>query len=470
MTYGVNYLPSSDWWYAWVDWDEVSIARDMDTVAGLGFDHIRIQCLWPVFQPNPAHVSPAMLARLVRLLDLASERGLVVCPTVLDGWLSGFDFRPAWLRDADPFTDPEAVEAAAVLVNTVARTVLGHPALWCLDIANELNVLMRQSGLAPGSGDGWAVRMVAAARAVAPGIPVTIGVDHEPWMTGDCGLTAGAIVAASDLVAIHAWPYFTGALARFGEGERGAWAIPDYLAQDRPRRPQWTPQAAVGAGARRLASVARPPPALRPPPEDSEHGSSDRVVATGSVDGTVATGQRGGIHLLAEAARIPVAGMHDRRTPYEAPRPPRSTHCHQTENHVDTDAAGEPSEVAQSEHAYPSQEQCYQSGHNEYCRQQHKGSDPKREYVEGAVRRGRGHERLLPNVKQQQRSNRQPDAGNEAECHESQPSACPRSPHCRSARPPRSSEVRRPALRSHHRNPLNLVAESAPASAITVPV
>jgi hypothetical protein len=251
MKYGVNYLPSRDWWYAWVDWDEQTIAQDLDAVAGLGFDHVRIQCLWPVFQPNPAHVSPAMLTRLVRILDLAAERGLSVCPTVLDGWLSGFDFRPAWLRDADPFTDPAAVEAAALLVTTVARTVLGHPALWCLDIANEPNVLMRQSRLAPGAGDAWAVAMVAAARAGAPGVPVTIGVDHEPWMTGDCALTAEAVVDASDLVAIHAWPYFTGALARFGEGERGAWAIPDFLVQvaiavlNGRRKPLWVQELGV---------------------------------------------------------------------------------------------------------------------------------------------------------------------------------------------------------------------------------
>ncbi|MFE9201182.1 cellulase family glycosylhydrolase [Micromonospora sp. NPDC007230] len=251
VRYGVNYLPSRDWWYAWVDWNDAAIARDLDVIAGLGFDHIRIQCLWPLFQPNPAYVSSALLNRLVRLLDLAEARGLAVCPTVLDGWLSGFDFRPAWLRDANPFTDPDAVQAAALLVTAVARAVSAHPALWCLDIANEPNVLMRQSGLGSGACDGWARRMVTAARAGTPGVPVTVGVDHEPWMTGDCALTAEAVVDISDLVAIHAWPYFTGALARFGDQERGAWAIPDYLAQvalatlGGRRKPLWVQEVGV---------------------------------------------------------------------------------------------------------------------------------------------------------------------------------------------------------------------------------
>ncbi|OKI46020.1 hypothetical protein A6A27_37510 [Micromonospora sp. CB01531] len=251
VRYGVNYLPSRNWWYAWVDWNEADIGRDLDVIAGLGFDHVRIQCLWPLFQPNPTYVSPTMLTRLVRLLDLAGTRGLAVCPTVLDGWLSGFDFRPAWLRRANPFIDTDAVEAAALLVAAVATAVSAHPALWCLDIANEPNVPMRQSGLASGACDGWARRMVTAARAAAPGVPVTVGVDHEPWMSGHCALTAETVVDISDLVAIHAWPYFTGALARFGDQERGAWAIPDYLAQvalailGGRRKPLWVQEVGV---------------------------------------------------------------------------------------------------------------------------------------------------------------------------------------------------------------------------------
>ncbi|NUT18907.1 MAG: cellulase family glycosylhydrolase [Hamadaea sp.] len=251
LRYGVNYLPSRNWWYAWVDWNDRDIAEDLDVIREMGFDHIRIQCLWPLFQPNPAYVSPVMLTRLVQLLDLAHERGLAVCPTVLDGWLSGFDFRPAWLRHNDPFTDPVAVEAAASLVSEVGRTVAGHPALWCLDVGNEPNVLMRQANLPPGSCDDWAHRMLAAARGGALGVPMTVGVDHEPWLTGDCALTADAVVAGSDLVAIHAWPYFTGALRRFGELEHGAWAIPDYLAQvalaamDGTRKPLWVQEVGV---------------------------------------------------------------------------------------------------------------------------------------------------------------------------------------------------------------------------------
>lgn len=223
IRFGVNYLPRRDWWYAWGE-DDDAFADDFEAIAALGLDHVRIQCLWPVFQPNPGWVSPHALRRLVRLLDDAADHGLAVCVTVLDGWLSGFDFRPSWLT-GDPFAEPAAIDAAARLVDAVADAVAGHPALWCLDVANEPNVLM--DATRPGYAEPWAERMLAAARRAA--VPVTIGVDHVPWMTVDGPLRAEFLTRSCDLVAVHAWPLFTGILERFGEGL--AWAVPDFVAQ-----------------------------------------------------------------------------------------------------------------------------------------------------------------------------------------------------------------------------------------------
>ena len=40
--FGVNYTPSHNWWYCWNDWDADPIRRDLDAVAALGADHLRI--------------------------------------------------------------------------------------------------------------------------------------------------------------------------------------------------------------------------------------------------------------------------------------------------------------------------------------------------------------------------------------------------------------------------------------------
>src|SRR5271165_830168 len=74
--FGVNYTPSRNWWFCWNDWDAWSIVRDLDAIAVLGADHLRIMLVWPFFQPNPKWVSTAHLERLDQLLRLMGERRL----------------------------------------------------------------------------------------------------------------------------------------------------------------------------------------------------------------------------------------------------------------------------------------------------------------------------------------------------------------------------------------------------------
>src|SRR5579885_1062956 len=72
--FGVNYTPSHNWWFCWNDWNADPIRRDLDAIAGLGADHLRLMLIWPFFQPNPKWVSNAHLERLDQLLALMSER------------------------------------------------------------------------------------------------------------------------------------------------------------------------------------------------------------------------------------------------------------------------------------------------------------------------------------------------------------------------------------------------------------
>ena len=74
--FGVNYTPSHNWWFCWNDWNADPIRRDLDAIAALGADHLRLMLVWPFFQPNPKWVSPAHLERLDELIGLMGERHL----------------------------------------------------------------------------------------------------------------------------------------------------------------------------------------------------------------------------------------------------------------------------------------------------------------------------------------------------------------------------------------------------------
>ncbi|MCQ8192628.1 glycoside hydrolase 5 family protein [Streptomyces rugosispiralis] len=245
--FGVNYVPSRGWWYSWLDWEPSAMAADLRAVADLGMDHIRIHCLWPVFQANPGHISGTALARLHSLLDLADECGLDVSVTVLNGWLSGFYFRPAWQHGVNLFTDPVAVAAQLDLLAAMAERIAAHPRFLGFDIANEPNVLAHYAGndITTSEGDAWTRRLLNHCEAIAPGRMHVAGFDHEPWLTDSAPFSREILARTGSATPLHAWIEFTGALKRYGYPSTATHHLGEYLLelakafQSDPHRPLW---------------------------------------------------------------------------------------------------------------------------------------------------------------------------------------------------------------------------------------
>jgi len=211
--FGVNYTPSQNWWYCWNDFDADSIARDLDAIAGLEADHIRIMALWTFFQPNPAWVSPAHLERLEKLMSLADERNLDVCVSMLNGHLTGQNFRQGYEKNHSFFSSPEMRATQKLYFKQVAGVVKAHENFLGFDLGNELNCCWNTADLR--EGDAWFKDMIAYAEALAPNRVHVNGVDHAPWFAKDT-FSPAELAALQKIVALHCWIYFTGALERGG--------------------------------------------------------------------------------------------------------------------------------------------------------------------------------------------------------------------------------------------------------------
>jgi hypothetical protein len=267
MRFGVNYVPSKNWWYTWSDWDAGSVRRDFESIASIGLDHVRIHCLWPEFQPNAGFVSPVMLERLSVLLDIAGACGLDVAVTVLDGWLSGFVFLPAWVGARNMFTDEAVIEAEMRLFSALAEQIGSHPRFLGFDLGNELGVMMGRGHTAtPEQADAWQHRMFAHCYAVSPGRMHVNGVDHIHWFD-NVGFTPQALACEGALTSLHTWYEFTGARARYAPLETGSTRLSEYCIElarayhTDPRRllwvqefgatPEWMPAEVVSEFAER---------------------------------------------------------------------------------------------------------------------------------------------------------------------------------------------------------------------------
>jgi hypothetical protein len=222
--FGVNYVPRKRWWYCWLDWDQQAIEEDLSGIAGLGLDHIRIQCLWPYFQPGISNVSERALGNLHQLLDAADKVGLDVEVTVLNGWMSGLSFMPPWVAPlADPwhgkagnmFTDAKVIEAEKLLFKRIAETVGGHRRFLGFDIGNELGVLQNTGGnhVSTAEADAWATELLTYCDQVAPGKFHVNGIDHSHWFN-DFGFSREKIATTGHASVVHSYILFDGVLER----------------------------------------------------------------------------------------------------------------------------------------------------------------------------------------------------------------------------------------------------------------
>ncbi len=206
--FGVNYTPSHNWWFCWNDWDGDPIRRDLDAIAALGADHLRLMLVWPFFQPNPQWVSPAHLDRLDRLIEWMGERGLDALVTVFTGQLSGWYFLPPFNRLSDGFyTDSRMWAAQELFVRELARTLKPHANVIGFDFGNELNTCWQAP---PAAGDAWMARMFELMKEALPGHLHVNGVDHHPWFEDDT--FSPHALAAARFPVMHCYPYWTGAV------------------------------------------------------------------------------------------------------------------------------------------------------------------------------------------------------------------------------------------------------------------
>jgi len=261
VRFGVNYVPSKRWWYSWLDWDSHSIAEDLAAIAALGMDHIRIHCIWPIFQPNPTYISASALAHLEELLDLAQAVGLEVVVAVLDGWLSGFAFRPAWQKGRNMFTDEEMIAGEKRFFAALAERIGSHPGFLGFDLGNELGVLQQiWEPVTQEEADIWLAEMMDFCEQIAPGKFHVNGVDHVHWYR-NVGFSRRALATLGHATSLHTWILFTGTLGRYGIQGTGTRHLAEYSIElarayhqrlDRPiwvqefgASPEWLPEADI---------------------------------------------------------------------------------------------------------------------------------------------------------------------------------------------------------------------------------
>ncbi|GAB6902957.1 hypothetical protein JCM9957A_60490 [Kineosporia succinea] len=217
--FGVNYVPSGDWFYSWLSprWD--AIRRDLDAIAALGLDHVRILPLWPVLQPNRTWIRPEALADVRRVAELAGAAGLGFSVDAVQGHLSSFDFVPSWLTSwhrRNLFTDPSVVDAQAELVASLHGAVGDLPGYLGLTLGNEVNQFSSRPHpspmpATPAEAGAWITRLMDA----VPDGPRVHAAYDALWYQDSHPFEPEHASRYGDLTAVHSW-IFNGTAQHYG--------------------------------------------------------------------------------------------------------------------------------------------------------------------------------------------------------------------------------------------------------------
>ncbi len=153
---GVNYYPAETPWRAfWAGFDTGTVAADLARIGDLGGNAVRV--FLPVADFGDA-APPERLAALATLLRLAEAAGLSVVPTL-------FDLRSGY--------GPGGWAADHRALQRVLPVLAASPAVVLVDLKNEPDLDFAAHGR--GEVEAWLRTMAAAARAIAPDLPLTVG-------------------------------------------------------------------------------------------------------------------------------------------------------------------------------------------------------------------------------------------------------------------------------------------------------
>lgn len=213
--FGANYTPSRGWFHHWLDFNLDEIRRDLDSIAGLGLDHIRVFALWPHFQPNRALIRGRSLDDLRAMVDAAGERGLGVSVDGLQGHLSSFDFLPAWTQTwhrKNLFTDSEVLQGQAAYLTALAGAVAECPNFLGMSVGNEFSQFgsaahPQQSQATSEEAEHWVATMLAACAAGAPGAWHHHSEYDAAFFDGAHPFTPGTAVPYGSMPTVHSWVF-----------------------------------------------------------------------------------------------------------------------------------------------------------------------------------------------------------------------------------------------------------------------
>lgn len=204
---GVNYVARYVCTNFWEDWRPEVLAADLDHIAAVGLNAVRIPINWEYAEPRPGTFRPEMIERLGVFLKMAEEHGLFVMPWCLVG-VATLTYDVSYRNGGSFFREPMLTYAAEHMRRLV-HLFKDRPNILCWDICDEPEYYSSLPGADPlpypaGLVEAWVARIAATIRDEDPNHTVTLGFGHIAH--GNFGMNVREMAELLDVMCITAYP------------------------------------------------------------------------------------------------------------------------------------------------------------------------------------------------------------------------------------------------------------------------
>jgi hypothetical protein len=209
---GANFWPKNNGPWMYRDpWDPKSIAADLNELAELGANAVRIFCFLPDFLPSADVVSENARERLEATIELAAQAAMWSIPTFLVGHMSGENWAPQWSQGKDWYSDPALLEASELLIGSIVAHYAQDPRIAAWLLTNEWPLFAGPESTQRST--QWARRLLEVARAADPQCCISLGDGAWNIIEGQRrGPNVGELGRLIDFVGPHFYPKETDAL------------------------------------------------------------------------------------------------------------------------------------------------------------------------------------------------------------------------------------------------------------------
>ncbi len=187
---GAHWVPAKAAMQWPLEWDPKDIEADFAKMHDLGYNLVRIDMVWPWFEPRPGDYNPAAFEQLDFLVSLAHKYQIYLHPSLFIGGEVGEAYWDvAWRMGRNPQSDPEMLRTETDLATEFGRRYASESGIIAWDLTDEPPFWIAQ-GTSDAMAINWTRLIVGGIRKYDSLHPIVIGtsgeeVGHGPFRSDD---------------------------------------------------------------------------------------------------------------------------------------------------------------------------------------------------------------------------------------------------------------------------------------------